>query len=76
MFEDPVHTMFARYHDYCVPPIEISNPALNEQLEVPNQEQSDIMESDSEHYTEGTTDTGPGCWIVRVMRKINRAGEQ
>ena len=42
MIEDLVHTMFARYHDYCVPPMEISNPPLNEQLEVPNQEQSEL----------------------------------
>ena len=42
MIEDPVDSMFARYRDYCVPaPMEISNPALKEQLEVPNQEQSE-----------------------------------
>ena len=32
-------------------------PHLKEQLEVPNQEQSDIVESGSENYTEGTNDT-------------------
>ena len=61
MVEGPMHTMFARYHDYCVPLMEISNPTLKEQLEVPNQEQSDIVEPDSENYTVGTNDTRPGC---------------
>ena len=44
--------------DYCVP-LWRSNPELNS--EQPRREQSDIVESDSENYTEGTNDPGPDC---------------
>ena len=45
-------------NDYSVPSWR-SNLVLNSKQ--PHQEQSDIAESDSENYIEGTNDPGPGC---------------
>ena len=56
--EDSLINYIRGVNDYCIPPWN-SNPVLNS--EQPRREQSDIVESDSENYTEGTNDPGPGC---------------
>ena len=56
--EDSLINYIRGVNDYCIPPWN-SNPVLNS--EQPRREQSDILESDSENYTEGITDPGPGC---------------
>ena len=62
MIEDPVHSMFARYHgldDYCVPPW-ISNPALQKRssrILWTNDTRSGCMDCESdEEETELETD--------------------
>ena len=56
--EDSLINDIRGLNDYCIPPWK-SNPVLNS--EQPRREQSDILESDSENYTEGINDPGPGC---------------
>ena len=40
--------------------------------EQPRREQSDIVESDSENYTEGTNDLGPDCTDGESDEERNR----